>query len=107
MLKRTSTFILLFVIFMFVTKAFAEFYVIPVGSRTVDPDDVVQLYTVSFPGALSEFKRMRANGVLTSTAFTVPEGKVFVLTSVLNHPCVLNDGNVQIQLWQGSNARET
>jgi len=92
---------------MFVTKAFAEFYVIPVGSRTVDPDDVVQLYTVSFPGALSEFKRMRANGVLTSTAFTVPEGKVFVLTSVLNHPCVLNDGNVQIQLWQGSNARET
>jgi hypothetical protein len=100
-----SFFAVIFLFAIIPAYAFADFYVIPVGGRSVNPSDVVELGTTSIgPGSYDNLSRI-STAATNLGDFTVPDGKVLVISIVQIFPTNPTPGSLQVRLDQDTRAR--
>jgi len=82
--RKTNCIVYLYVIVFIIIlchpiTVLANFFVIPVGSKSLDPSDIIQLQVLGD----NQFYRVNPDGYRpTSSPYTVPLGKVLIITGI-------------------------
>lgn len=80
--------------------AHAEFFMVSISKRPIDPDDVIHLMAVASPGETKQTQRYLSSGKSQSN-FVVPEGKKLVINSMHASPVTAYDMTCTVAIKHG------
>jgi hypothetical protein len=100
--RLVFAFFALLAILGFTQPVLADFYVVPIGGPRISASDVVELqYSEIYPNssATNDMRITKSGGIIHN--FTVPTGKVLVITTIKVYPQVLGNGSIALNVLGG------